>query len=131
MLPHALPELVALFLPLAAWTIASRRDEWRDLLAATFVTVAIAIPVLVAAATWEVYVWPQILAGRLADPDTLGADACRRPRRRAGRLVAEQGAAEDALLLLEEEAPQVAALEHRPALGLEDRAPRQPRDPLG
>ena len=60
-LPHAVPELVALFLPLAAWTIASRRDEWRDLLAATFVTVAIAIPALVAAATWEVYVWPQIL----------------------------------------------------------------------
>jgi hypothetical protein len=59
--PHAVPELVALFLPLAAWTIASRRDEWRDLLAATFVTVAIAIPVLVAAATWEVYVWPRIL----------------------------------------------------------------------
>jgi hypothetical protein len=60
-LPHALPELVALFLPLAAWTIASRRDEWRDLLAATFVTVAMAVPVLVAAATWEVYVWPDIL----------------------------------------------------------------------
>ena len=60
-LPHAIPELVALFLPLAAWTIASRRDEWHDLLAATFVTVAIAIPMLVAAATWEVYVWPHIL----------------------------------------------------------------------
>ena len=60
-LPHAVPELVALFLPLAAWTIASRRDEWRDLLAATFVTVGIAIPILVASATWEVYVWPQIL----------------------------------------------------------------------
>jgi hypothetical protein len=60
-LPHALPELVALFLPLAAWTIASRRDEWNDLLAATVATVAIAIPMLVAAATWEVYVWPQIL----------------------------------------------------------------------
>ena len=61
-LPHAIPELVALFLPLAAWMIASRRDEWQDLLAATFVTVAIAIPMLVAAATWEVYVWPHILA---------------------------------------------------------------------
>ncbi len=60
-LPHALPELVALFLPLAAWTIASRRDEWRDLLAATFVTVAVAVPVLVASASWEVYVWPDIL----------------------------------------------------------------------
>ena len=65
-LPHAIPELVALFLPLAAWTIASRRDEWGDLLAATFVTVAIAIPILVAAATWEVYVWPHIL--RIVSP---------------------------------------------------------------
>ena len=61
-LPHAIPELVALFLPLAAWTIASRRNEWQDLLAATFATVAIAIPILIAAATWEVYVWPHILA---------------------------------------------------------------------
>jgi hypothetical protein len=60
-LPHAVPELVALFLPLAAWTIASRHDEWRDLLAATFATVAVAVPLLVAAATWETYVWPQIL----------------------------------------------------------------------
>lgn len=60
-LPHALPELVALFLPLAAWTIASRRDEWHELLAATFVTTAIAMPVLVASATWEAYVWPHIL----------------------------------------------------------------------
>ena len=60
-LPHALPELVALFLPLAAWTIASRRDEWGDLLAATFATVAVAIPILVVSATWETYVWPQIL----------------------------------------------------------------------
>jgi Stage II sporulation protein M len=60
-LPHALPELTALFLPLAAWLIASRRGEWNQLLAATFITVALAIPVLVVAATIEVYVWPQIL----------------------------------------------------------------------
>jgi hypothetical protein len=60
-LPHAIVELTALFLPLAAWLIASRRDRWQDLLAATFATVAIAIPMLVAAATWEVYVWPQII----------------------------------------------------------------------
>jgi hypothetical protein len=60
-LPHALPELVALFLPLAAWTIASRRGEWHDLLAATFATVGVAIPVLIAAATWETYVWHHIL----------------------------------------------------------------------
>jgi Stage II sporulation protein M len=60
-LPHALPELTALFLPLAAWLIASRRGEWNQLLAATLITVLLAIPVLVIAATIEVYVWPQIL----------------------------------------------------------------------
>jgi hypothetical protein len=62
-LPHALLELSALFLPLAAWLIASRRGEWSQLLAATLVTVLIAIPTLVIAATIEVYVWPHILHG--------------------------------------------------------------------
>ena len=61
-LPHALLELTAVFLPLAAWTIASRNGAWDQLLAATMVTVAIAIPMLIVAATWEVYVWPHILA---------------------------------------------------------------------
>jgi Stage II sporulation protein M len=60
-LPHAIPELGALFLPLAAWLIASRRGEWSQLLAATFLTVALAIPTLIVAATIEVYVWPDIL----------------------------------------------------------------------
>jgi uncharacterized membrane protein SpoIIM required for sporulation len=60
-LPHAIPELTALFLPLAAWLIASRRGEWNQLLAATFLTVAMAVPTLVVAATIEVYVWPHIL----------------------------------------------------------------------
>jgi hypothetical protein len=60
-LPHALPELTALFLPLAAWLIASRRGEWNQLLAATFITVLLAIPTLVVAATIEVYLWPRIL----------------------------------------------------------------------
>ena len=64
-LPHALLELTALFLPLAAWLIASRRGEWNQLLAATLVTVLIAIPTLVIAATIEVYVWPHILEGAL------------------------------------------------------------------
>jgi hypothetical protein len=59
-LPHAIPELIALFLPLAAWIIASRRGEWEQLLAATVVTVAIAVPVLVAAAFVEVYVSPHL-----------------------------------------------------------------------
>jgi hypothetical protein len=61
LLPHALPELVALFLPLAAWLIASRRGQWDELLAATVVTVAIAVPVLVTAAMIEVYVSPHLI----------------------------------------------------------------------
>ena len=59
LLPHAIPELFALFLPLAAWTIASRRGEWDELLAATFVTVAIAVPMLLAAGAIEVWVTPR------------------------------------------------------------------------
>jgi hypothetical protein len=61
LLPHALPELTALFLPLAAWLIASRRGQWDSLLAATFATVAIAAPVLVVCAFVEVYVTPRLL----------------------------------------------------------------------
>jgi hypothetical protein len=61
LLPHALPELVALFLPLAAWMIASRQRDWHQLLAATLVTVLLAVPVLVASAFVEVYVSPSLL----------------------------------------------------------------------
>ena len=61
LLPHALPELVALFLPLAAWIVASRRKDWHELLAATVVTVLLAVPVLVAAAFVEVYLSPGLL----------------------------------------------------------------------
>ncbi|MEK6278129.1 MAG: stage II sporulation protein M [Actinomycetota bacterium] len=60
-LPHALIELTALFFPLAAWIIASRGGHWNQLLAATFATVAIALPMLLIGALIEVYVWPQIL----------------------------------------------------------------------
>lgn len=60
-LPHALIELTAVFLPLAAWTMASRRGEWDQLLAATAVTVVIAIPMLIVSAAWEVHVWPFLL----------------------------------------------------------------------
>lgn len=61
LLPHALPELAALFLPLAAWILASRRGRWHELLAATFATVAIAVPVLVAAALVELWVTPDLI----------------------------------------------------------------------
>jgi hypothetical protein len=62
LLPHALPELFALFLPLAAWIVASRRDQWHDLLAATVVTTTIAIPLLLASAAVELYVSPNLLS---------------------------------------------------------------------
>ncbi|HVF79219.1 MAG TPA: stage II sporulation protein M [Solirubrobacteraceae bacterium] len=61
LLPHALPELMALFLPLAAWMIASRQKDWHELMAATLVTVVLAAPVLVAASFIEVYVTPSLL----------------------------------------------------------------------
>jgi hypothetical protein len=66
LLPHALPELVALFLPLAAWLVASRRGRWDELLAATVATTALALPVLAITALVEVYVWPDLL--RAASP---------------------------------------------------------------
>ena len=80
LLPHALLELTALFLPLAAWIIASRRGEWDQLLAATVVTVAIALPMLVVAALIEVYVSPASV--HRADPHP-SADRAR--FRRLGR----------------------------------------------
>ncbi|HEU0024506.1 MAG TPA: hypothetical protein VFQ12_07740 [Thermoleophilaceae bacterium] len=71
LLPHALPELVSLFLPLAAWIVASRRDDWQDLLAATAVTVAVAVPVLLAAAAVEIWVSPQLLSSVATESPTL------------------------------------------------------------
>jgi Stage II sporulation protein M len=61
LLPHALPELTALFLPLAAWLVASRRRQFDELIAATVATTVLAVPVLVAAAAIEVWVWPRLL----------------------------------------------------------------------
>ena len=61
LLPHALPELFALFLPLAAWSIASARGEWNQLLAATFTTTAVASPLIVMAAAIETWVTPSLL----------------------------------------------------------------------
>jgi hypothetical protein len=61
-LPHAVPELAALFLPLAAWLLASRRQAWDELLAATFVTTAVAVPVVLGAAAVEVWLSPLVLS---------------------------------------------------------------------
>ncbi len=68
LIPHALPELVALFLPLAAWIIASRAGRWNDLLAATFVTTAIALPTLFTACLVEVFVTPLLIHEVIAPP---------------------------------------------------------------
>jgi len=64
-LPHALPELTALFLPLAAWILLSRRGRWHEMLAATLVTTAIAAPVVVVCALLETYVSPRLLLALL------------------------------------------------------------------
>lgn len=61
LLPHALPELTALFLPLAAWLIASRSGRWEELLAATFVTVGFAVPVLLVTGVVELWVSPDLI----------------------------------------------------------------------
>ena len=61
LLPHAVPELVALFLPPAATGHDPRRGHWHELLAATIATVTLAVPVLVIAAFVEVYVSPQVI----------------------------------------------------------------------
>jgi hypothetical protein len=59
--PHAVPELFALFLPLAAWSLASRHGRWDELLAATIVTTAIATPLVLLAAAIETWVTPGLL----------------------------------------------------------------------
>src|SRR4051794_26433142 len=61
--PHALLELFAVFLPLAAWSLASRRGAWDELLAATLVTTVIAVPLVFGAAAIETWVTPGVLAG--------------------------------------------------------------------
>jgi hypothetical protein len=68
LLPHALPELTALFLPLAAWIIASRAGRWNELLAATFVTTAIALPTLLAACVVEIFVSPILIHAVIQPP---------------------------------------------------------------
>jgi hypothetical protein len=64
-LPHALPELAAVFLPLAAWIMLSRKGRWDEMLAATLVTTALAFPVVVVSALVETYVSPHLLVAVL------------------------------------------------------------------
>ena len=85
LLPHAVPELVALFLPLAAWLIASHKHRWNELLAATAVCVAIAVPVLLATAAIELWVSPHLMR-RLAGSEYRTTAAPPKRGRRSYRL---------------------------------------------
>jgi stage II sporulation SpoM-like protein len=64
-LPHALPELTAVFLPLAAWLALSRQGRWEEMLAATIVTTVLAFPVVVVAALVETWISPHLLVALL------------------------------------------------------------------
>ncbi len=66
---HSLPELAAVFLPLAAsmYLIAIGRPD--QLLAATLATVVVAVPVIAVSAVLETRVWPKrLVAARDANP---------------------------------------------------------------
>lgn len=56
LLPHAVPELIAVFLPLAAVVWLEAKDRNRDLLAAVAACTVVAIPVIIVSAWLEVAV---------------------------------------------------------------------------
>jgi hypothetical protein len=58
---HALPELTAVFLPLAACLALARRGRCDDLAAAALLTGVLAFPVVVAAACVEVWLTRSLL----------------------------------------------------------------------
>lgn len=51
-----------LFLPLAAWIVASRLGDWDKLFAATLETVTVALPLLAVSAAVETWVTPRLPA---------------------------------------------------------------------
>jgi hypothetical protein len=59
--PHALPELTAIFLPLGAWLVLARRHAYGDLLAASVLATAVAIPLLAISTITEVWITPRLL----------------------------------------------------------------------
>lgn len=56
--PHALVELTAVFLPLAACLLLGRQDKWNELLAAAWLCTLIAVPMLFVASAFEAFVAP-------------------------------------------------------------------------
>lgn len=65
LLPHALPELTAVFLPLAAWLIAARRGDWHQLMAASALATKVALPLVALAALIECYFTPELVRALL------------------------------------------------------------------
>jgi hypothetical protein len=61
--PHALPELTAVFLPLGAWLVLAARRQHSELLAASVLATAVAIPLLVIATIVEEWIAPILLLG--------------------------------------------------------------------
>jgi hypothetical protein len=59
--PHALPELTAIFLPLGAWLVLARRHAYGDLLAASVLATAVAVPLLTIATITEIWITPRLL----------------------------------------------------------------------
>lgn len=59
-LPHALPELTGIFLPVVVWFFASREGKEHELLTLTAAAVLAALPLLMTAALMEVYVSPKV-----------------------------------------------------------------------
>lgn len=59
--PHALPELTAVFLPLGAWLVLARRRAYSELLAASVLATAVAIPILVIATITEEWITPRLI----------------------------------------------------------------------
>lgn len=57
---HGLPELTAIFLPLAACLLLGRRKQWNKLLAAAMLCAAVCIPTLLMTAALEVWVTPHV-----------------------------------------------------------------------
>lgn len=52
---HGLPELTAVFLPLAACLILGRKKQWNQMMAASILCTMIAVPVLIISAGIEVW----------------------------------------------------------------------------
>ena len=61
LVPHAMLELTALFLPLAAWLVASRKGDWDQLAGGHVRHGRSPVPTLLLAVSMEVYLFPELI----------------------------------------------------------------------